>query len=324
MTTTTNRPSVHAPSSNLPDTSNNTPPADRLRAMSAAMRVSFTWYGTRKSLTSPQKQQAAASFGAEGAFLSAGKKLLDTRHPAYKAVTSVRTRAVSYFKGISLPFPEPGVRLIRQSDVDMISQQMQTFSVELDEAAGELDEQFSALKSAASQRLGDLFDPSDYPASLIGMFDVTWDFPSIEPPSYLWHLSPELYHRECERVATRFDEAVQLAEQAFTEELARLVSHLTDRLAGTDDGQPKVFRDSAITNLTEFFERFRHLNIRSNEQVDQLVSQAQGIVRGIEPQALRDSQTLRQNVATQLSSVQSVLDGLLIDRPRRNVIRPRK
>jgi putative transposase len=29
--------------------------------------------------------------------------------------------------------------------------------------------------------------------------------------------------------------------------------------------KPKVFRDSAITNLTEFFERFRHLNVRSNE-----------------------------------------------------------
>jgi hypothetical protein len=76
-----------------------------------------------------------------------------------------------------------------------------------------------------------------------------------------------------------------------------------------------------VENLTEFFERFRHLNVRSSEQLDQLVSQAQRVVRGIEPQALRDNQALRQQVATQLSGVQSVLDGLLVDRPRRNILR---
>jgi hypothetical protein len=62
-------------------------PAQRMRATMAAVRVSFTWLGTRKTLTPEQKSQAADTFGAEGAFLSAGKKLLDTRHPAFKAVS---------------------------------------------------------------------------------------------------------------------------------------------------------------------------------------------------------------------------------------------
>ena len=305
-------------------TSNETAPADRLRTTMAAMRVSFTWFGTRKTLTSSQKEQAAESFGAEGDYLSAGKKLLDTRHPAFKAVTSVRNRCVSYWKGISLPFPEPGVRLIRQDDIESISRQMEHFQAELVEAVGHLDEQFSKLKSAARERLGDLYDATDYPMSLTGLFDVTWDYPSVEPPPYLQQLSPELYRRECQRIASRFDDAVQLAEQAFVEELSKLVSHLTERLTGANDGKPKVFRDSAISNLTAFFERFKLLNIRSNEQLDQLVYQARQIVGGVEPQVLRDDNTMRQSVATQLSGVQSVLDGLMVDRPRRNVMRPKR
>ncbi len=68
----------------------------------------------RKTLTPEQKSQAADTFGAEGEFLSAGKKLLDTRHPAFKAVTAVRGRMLSFWKGITLPYPEPGIRLIRQ------------------------------------------------------------------------------------------------------------------------------------------------------------------------------------------------------------------
>ena len=112
-----------------------------------------------------------------------------------------------------------------------------------------------------------------------------------------------------------------MAEQAFTEELAKLVSHLTERLSGSDDGKPRVFRDSVVENLTEFFDRFRQLNIGSNEQLDGLVSDARRIVRGVRPQALRDDTNLRQHVATEMSRVQSVLDGLLVNQPRRNILR---
>jgi hypothetical protein len=122
-------------------------------------------------------------------------------------------------------------------------------------------------------------------------------------------------------VQDRFREAVRLAEEAFTTESAKLVSHLTERLSGTEDGKPKIFRDTAIGNLTKFFERFRELNVRSNEQLDQLVADTQRVVRGVQPQNLRDNAGLRQHVATELSRVQSVLDGLLVDRPRRNILR---
>jgi hypothetical protein len=158
---------------------------------------------------------------------------------------------------------------------------------------------------------------------MIGMFDVGWEYPNVEPPSYLQQLNPALFEEESRRVTARFEEAVQLAEQAFTEELSRLVSHLTERLSGTDDGKPKVFRDTAVENLRDFFERFRHLNVRSNDQLDALVVDAQQIVSGVRPQQLRDSQPLRQQIATQLSTVQATLDGLLVDRPRRNLLRRR-
>src|SRR4051812_32532795 len=91
-----------------------TTPSQRLRATMAACRVRFTWFGVQKSLTPEQKAQAAEAFDAEGQFLSAAKRLLDTKHPAFRAVTAVRGRIDSYWKGVSLPFPEPGVRLIKQ------------------------------------------------------------------------------------------------------------------------------------------------------------------------------------------------------------------
>ena len=298
--------------------------ARRLRTTMAAVRLSFVWFGVRKSLSPQQKEEAADSFGAEGSYLSAAKKLLDTKHPAFKAVTAVRGRALSLWKGLSLPYPEPGIRLVRQDDVPMFDVQLTTMRAELDEAVEQLNERYGELRSAARNRLGRLFNVADYPDTLVGLFKVEHDFPSVEPPAYLRELSPELYRQEQTRVQERFAEAVRLAEEAFTAEFAKVVSHLTERLSGTDDGKPKVFRDSAIENLSEFFQRFRSLNVGSDAELERLVEEAQRITRGVEPQSLRDNTLLRQQIATQLSSVQATLDGLMVDRPRRNILRSRQ
>ena len=305
----------------IPPHSIQTVAATRLRATMAAVRVSLSWFGVRKTLTPEQKAQAAESFGASGDFVSAGKKLLDTSHPAFKAVSSVRSRLNNYWRGITLPYPEPGIRLIRRDDIAAFDAQMATFSAELVDAVVHLEESFAELKAAARQRLGSLYNGADYPQSLAGLFAVEWDYPSVEPPSYLRQLSPDLFAQEQARVAARFDEAIRLAEEAFTSELARLVSHLAERLSGSTDGRPKIFRDSAITNLTDFFQRFRQLNVRSSAELDGLVDRVQGLVRGVEPQELRDSTSLRQHVSGELQNVQSVLEDLLIDRPRRHILR---
>jgi hypothetical protein len=187
-------------------------PAERLRASMAAVRVSISWFGTRKSLTVEQKAEAAEPFNAEAKFLSAGKKLLDISHSAFKAVTAVKGKVQAYWKSMSLPYPEPGVRLIKQEKIEEFDCKMHEFQEELAEAVEALDRRYAELKAAARQRLGSLYNSSDYPASLRGLFEVSFDFPSIEPPDYLQQLNPALYEAECQRVQSRFDEAVRLAE----------------------------------------------------------------------------------------------------------------
>jgi hypothetical protein len=82
-----------------------------------------------------------------------------------------------------------------------------------------------------------------------------------------------------------------------------------------------VFRDSAVENLREFFDRFQQLNIRSNPDLDALVAHAQQTISGIEPQQLRDSVRLRQMVASDFERIQAAVGDLLVDRPRRNILR---
>ena len=294
---------------------------DRMRQTTTAVRLAFTWFGVRKALSTEQKSQAADAFNAQGDYISAGKKLLDTRHRLFRAVTRVKNHATAFWRAQTLPFPEAGVRLIRQDRIEGFTGRMEEFQEELQRAVAQLEQHYAEMRAAAARRLGSLFDPADYPEHLQGLFLIDWDFPSVQPPEHLMVLHPDLYRREAERVAGRFDDAVQMAEAAFAEELTRLVSHLAERLSGETDGRPKVFRDSAIGNLTEFFHRFRDLNVRSNAELDELVERAEQVIQGVAPQRLRDDGSLRVTIAQQINDVRSHLDELLIDRPRRRILR---
>jgi hypothetical protein len=300
-----------------------TSPAQRLRRVAAAVRVHFTWWGTHRTLTAQQKEEVGVTYSADVRLLTAGKKLVDTKHEAIRKLTSLRSRVSSYWRGLTLPYTEPGVRLIRQSDIEAFVHKMGEHRDELIQAETELSAVFEQVKADARRRLGRLYNPSDYPPEIRGMFAVDWDFPSVEPPAYLLRIAPEVYEQERQRVAARFDEAVRLAEQAFIEEFRKLLSHLTERLADNEDGERRVFRDSAVTNLRQFFERFRHLNVSSNTELDAVVEEAQRLVQGVTPQRLRDDAELRQHVSVEMTRVRSQVEGLITEVPRRRLVRHR-
>src|SRR5690349_6336812 len=108
---------------------------------------------------------------------------------------------------------------------------MEGFRDVLSQAERDLNAVYDEAKARARGRLGRLYNPDDAPAEVRGLFSVEWVFPSVEPPPYLMRVAPEVYEEERQRVARRFDEAERLAEQAFSTEFARLLSHLTERLA---------------------------------------------------------------------------------------------
>ena len=316
---TTSRPTTQ-PTTN-PTTQLERSAVQRLRTTMAAVRLAFTWLGVRKTLAPDQRTTAARAFHADRELLSASKLILDLKHPAYRAVAAVRSEASGYWRTVTLPFPEAGIRLLPQNSLGMFASTMQTYRERLQESARELSAQYDTMKSEAESRLGTLFNASDYPTTLDGLFDLEVSYPTIEPPAYLVALNPEVFQQEQARVRERFESAVELAEQAFATELQRLTAHLAERLTGLHDGQPKVFRDSAVENLREFFERFRRLNIRSSPELDALVEQAQQTITGVEPQTLRDSNRLRAMVARDFEQIQASVGEMLVDRPRRNILR---
>lgn len=304
--------------------------SERLIADFRATRVNFTSWGVKRALSDDQKAQAADAFGADVSFMSAGKKIIDTKHPAYSRVSKIKSGMARAWHDLTLPYPEPGLRLIRESDVLTLNEKLEQGRRDLADAVEALQGVYLELRVKAQAKLGTLYNSSDYPNSVIGLFDVAWEFPNVTPPEYLRTLNPRLYEQERQRIVARFDEAVTLAEQAFIGEFEQLVSHLSERLSSNNaDGTPKMFKDSTVTNLSEFFGKFSRMSIGSNAALDRLVEQAQGLLRGVTPEAIRPEggtttvaqDVLRNHIAANVGTIAEQLQTMMTDKPRRRVIR---
>jgi hypothetical protein len=290
------------------------PPDQRLRITTVPCRVRFLWFGVEKALDPEQRAQAARRFDAMPRSLAAAKKLLDTGHPAFRAVTAVRGQIVSDWRGMTLPFPEPGIRLLRLQEVEAFTRTMAARSSELRDAAAELEAHLEELKTDAARRLGSLFDPADYPATLLGCFSVRWDFPSQEPPAHLAWLSPADHSLEEFRVQARYEEAAHMAEQVFLDEFARSVGQLSEQISGLEaDGMPRAFRDAAVADLEAVIGRYRRFDLRSDARLDEIVGLVRLTMEGVTPQRLRDQPGLRRTVAARLSWARASLAPMVGD-----------
>jgi hypothetical protein len=294
--------------------------ASDLRQTMGAVKLSFSWLGTQRKLSDAQTKQAADTFHAATDLVTASKRLIDTKNTTYRVLTTLKSQAAAYWRAVTLPYPQDGVRLIKQADIGAFEDRMREYKEQLVAAAANLQLEYETLKTAAREKLGDLYNPADYPASLDGVFDLRWEYPPVEPPNYLMTFNPELYQQEQQRVQQRFETAVVMAENAFAEQLQDMISHLIERLTDEPDGTKKTFKVSAIENFKEFYENFQDMNVRSNAQLERLIRQANELVSGIDVKDLRKNNNLRQNLTQQMGEVKTALDSLITNAPRRRVL----
>ena len=61
---------------------------------------------------------------------------------------------------------------------------------------------------------------------------------------------------------------------------------------------------------------------KAKNAAQRLVAQAQELVQGVKPQDLRDNDGLRRLVASEMAGVQTSVERMIVDAPRRRIIRP--
>lgn len=290
-----------------------------LRRNARVTAFSKRQFNVFRKLTAGQHTSIANYYDASSDALSARKKRINVRLEPVRRLNQLIDAAYYSWRAMTVPYPEQGRRVIRVEKIADLERMVAKAQQDITEAEIELQRQRDVVLADARQRLGKLFNEHDYPSTFVGNWGVELEYPNVEPDPKLCTLHPEIYEREVKRIRDRFNECVQRTEQELTQEFAAMVGKLTERLQPNPDGSRKVFHKSTVTNLQEFFGRFRELNLGSNSTLDGLVTQAQGLVEGVQPEQLKKDASTREQMATAMTDLTSKLEAMLTDAPNRAI-----
>lgn len=296
-----------------------------LQSKFAGVKLRTKWWGVTREVDDDTRDKMASAVGAAKEEISAKKRLVAKGDASYKGCTKVRSQARSWFKEISNPWPEEGVRLIRREDLEPLNTKIAVLQTQLDQAVAGLQARYREIIEERRKNQGTMFREGDYPQTLEGLFGIWVEFVSLEPPAYLQVENPRLYQQACERAAARFEEAVGLIENSMATEFKGFLDDMVDRLGYDEAGKPKRFkimedgRCPVVDNLRDFFGKFRTMSVGSSEELDALVNEAEQIVQGVKPESLRSAADTRQVLREGMAAIGEKLNAMVELRPARKV-----
>jgi hypothetical protein len=261
---------------------------------------------------------------ADNESISVGKELLDC--PELGAITTLdgKIRTWIYVRSLPSGVLKEGVYRLPLSLVDEVDRELKNFQQQRMELIDQFIQVYPQKADEARTRLRVLYDPSDYPPAeqIRGAFDLQWRYLSLDIPNTI---SNVLIQQEREKAAKDVAAEMDEIRLALRESFADLISHAANSLTVGPDNKPKIFRDSLVNNLEQFFHYFDQKNIVNDEDLAALVKQARSIMQGVSPDDLRENISLRKDIQQAMNSIkQTITEGVMLKPGRRFSFAPQK
>ncbi len=268
---------------------------------------------------------------AEEKLIKVSKTLLDSDE--LRAIRSLDNegRQTIYSMCIASKIIKSGVYLCPFKNIEKVQAYLLNWKSERQLLIDALVGKYPEIVASDQERLRSEFVFSDYPGvtlngndklivdplALAAEFSMSWQYCNFETPQALKSVSVEFFEREREKAAIMWSDANAEVKTVLRQQMADLVNHMADKLAGKDDGKPKVFRNTMVDNMNEFLSSFDARNIADDAELTGLVKKARDLMQGVLPDALRKNEGLRDSVKAGFDKIKAGLDQMLTEKPKR-------
>jgi hypothetical protein len=262
------------------------------------VRFNVSSYTARKQDKAVQARVEREA-GAKVDTVNVSKRLIGKDAKAYK---DVEQKARAYHYEVTLPFGDNGDRLLPVALVPQYTAKMDGYKVEFERAAQEFCREFPQLVTAAMMELGDLWRRDDFPNTWAISSKFNFSF-AFSPVPESGHLIIDAAQEVVEDMRRSISESVvNLERQAIRsihERLFYTLAALFERVSKSD----AIFRDSLIGNMQEVVELSGALNFAGDEKLENYRARLAEMLQGIEPETLRESRRIREQVANKAELV---------------------
>ena len=289
----------------------NTFKPEDLNKNSILLLVSFSRIGNRRKVPNGMVQ-----VDADQSAISVSKELLDTKELVN--IVSLDGQIRQWVCSLAVPsgILKDGIYRLPISLVDEVDKGLTEYQAKREKLIEELIAVYPVKVEEARARLRTLYNAADYPPEfkLRESFNMKWRYLAMDIPK---NISSVLVQKEREKaaadIAAEVDEIRLTLRSAFND----LITHAVSSLSVADDGKPKIFRDSMVTNMEEFFKYFNARNITGDEELAGLVQKSRDIMQGVDPDALRKDLPLRQSVQKAMNEVIDTINKGVMLKPSR-------
>lgn len=257
------------------------------------------WTGQRHDAEASARVTGEAHAESDAARVNKHLIAKDLIKPLNSAAGAIRT----HFYTATLPWKDNGDRLLTRRSYAKFIEKHEGLVAKLNEEVETFVTQiYPRAVAQAEFRMGDLFDPADYPPaeSLRRRF---YAHLSIEPVAEAGDFRVEMDKDAVDEIQRKITDAttqrIARAMQSVWERLAETLGHYASKMAKPDE----VFRDATVRNLEEIVEILPDLNLTNDPQLEAIRQDIKNSLIGYEPKQLRKEAEVRTFAATEAQRI---------------------
>lgn len=285
-----------------------TTPSIATAAMLVTHQISF-WEGNKTDKAA--SRQVTADNNARRGAARVNKLLIQSQeHDELKAFVATCRQGHT---AATMPWSNSGLRLLTNAvfpEYHKARNQEQSLFYELVE---DFLHYYPSAVSDAQARLGNLFNPDDYPTveGLRRKFSYTFNYiPLPDAGDFRLDINNEAKQAMQEQYAKFYDNALAEAMQDIWHKLLKPLQNMSERLNYRAGEKPTGFRDTLVENVTDVVNIMKTCNVTGDPVMEQIRIDLTQALRGVTPDGLREDSSLRRETKTKIDNIIANLPSL--------------
>ena len=270
-----------------------------------------SWAGRKTDRKASTEVNAANN--AEKDTASVRKKLLGNCEELAAIHTFIGQTRNNQHKPITMPWSDSGIRMLTEAARKRYESAMDETIVNFYALVDTFISSYQWKVVQAQLKLGDLFDPSEYPSaeSLRGKFSMSYHIaPLPESGDFRVDCAAEEKDR-LQKLHVEFTKnQVEAALNDVWKRLYEHLSHLSERLDYGSNEKKKVFKEATLDHVVNMIDVLGMCNVQDDPVMTQLKDDLEKAMRGITTEALREDDVLRLETKRKLDAAIAALPSL--------------
>ena len=243
------------------------------------------------------------------------KTLIDTNHPAYKAVKTARGALYNVFASETAPWSDDGWYIIKAKGYDRFTEVMREKTDAFEIAVTDFLKVYPELVDQAPARLGDLFNADIFPSVEIcaELFNSDIEVrPVPEAGDFRVTMSVNEKQKIAAQIQRKNDERVTQVTTECFDRAYSAISNMVERLEAFDpDRKGAKLYDSLVGNVRDIAELLPSLNVGDDPRLEQLAKDIGLRLTETDASTLKKDEGKRQEITDNARQIMNQIDDFI-------------